>query len=148
MLLVMARLGNPEIVGQFTLALALTTPVVSLGLLVTAAIVLILGYRGTLAAVIIVVGIAKAIEAVSDIFHAFLQQHDGWTELLAPSRSKASCPSPIGLDVDYPLSRRNDRGAVIVTSNQSLGVWGDVFGDSVIAAAILERLLHHPSPSL
>jgi DNA replication protein DnaC len=30
-----------------------------------------------------------------------------------------------------------------VTSNQGLAAWGDVFGDSVIAAAILERLLHH-----
>lgn len=41
------------------------------------------------------------------------------------------------------ISRRYERGAVIVTSNQSLGAWGDVFGDSVIAAAILDRLLHH-----
>lgn len=41
------------------------------------------------------------------------------------------------------VSRRYERGAMIVTSNQSLGAWGDVFGDSVIAAAILDRLLHH-----
>jgi DNA replication protein DnaC len=32
---------------------------------------------------------------------------------------------------------------MIVTSNQSLGAWGDVFGDSVIASAILDRFLHH-----
>ena len=30
-----------------------------------------------------------------------------------------------------------------MTSNQSLGAWGDVFGDPVIATAILDRLLHH-----
>jgi len=41
------------------------------------------------------------------------------------------------------VSRRYERGALIVTSNQSLGAWGEVFGDSVIAAAILDRLLHH-----
>src|SRR5215475_3383993 len=41
------------------------------------------------------------------------------------------------------VSRRYERVAIIVTSNQSLGAWGDVFGDSVIAAAILDRLLHH-----
>lgn len=41
------------------------------------------------------------------------------------------------------ISRRYERGAVIVTSNQGLAAWGDVFGDSVIAAAILDRLLHH-----
>jgi DNA replication protein DnaC len=42
------------------------------------------------------------------------------------------------------ISRRYERGAIIVTSNQGLGAWGEVFGDSVIAAAILDRLLHHP----
>jgi DNA replication protein DnaC len=41
------------------------------------------------------------------------------------------------------ISRRYERGAIIVTSNQGLAGWGDVFGDSVIAAAILDRLLHH-----
>ena len=32
---------------------------------------------------------------------------------------------------------------MILTSNQSFGAWGDVFGDRVIATAILDRLLHH-----
>ena len=41
------------------------------------------------------------------------------------------------------VSRRYERGAIILTSNQSLGAWGEVFGDPVIAAAILDRLLHH-----
>jgi DNA replication protein DnaC len=41
------------------------------------------------------------------------------------------------------VSRRYERGAIILTSNQSLGAWGEVFGDSVIASAILDRLLHH-----
>lgn len=43
------------------------------------------------------------------------------------------------------VSRRYERGAIILTSNQSLGAWGEVFGDPVIAAAILDRLLHHSS---
>jgi DNA replication protein DnaC len=41
------------------------------------------------------------------------------------------------------ISRRYERGSVLLTSNQSLGAWGEVFGDSVIASAILDRLLHH-----
>jgi DNA replication protein DnaC len=41
------------------------------------------------------------------------------------------------------ISRRYEKGAVIITSNQSLGAWGEVFGDPVIASAILDRLLHH-----
>jgi DNA replication protein DnaC len=41
------------------------------------------------------------------------------------------------------VSRRYERGSIVITSNQSLGAWGEVFGDSVIASAILDRLLHH-----
>jgi len=41
------------------------------------------------------------------------------------------------------ISRRYERGPMILTSNQSFGAWGDVFGDRVIASAILDRLLHH-----
>lgn len=41
------------------------------------------------------------------------------------------------------VSRRYERGAIILTSNQSLGDWGEVFGYPVIATAILDRLLQH-----
>lgn len=41
------------------------------------------------------------------------------------------------------ISRRYERGPVILTSNQSFSNWGDVFGDRVIATAILDRVLHH-----
>jgi DNA replication protein DnaC len=41
------------------------------------------------------------------------------------------------------ISRRYERGSVLLTSNQSLAGWGDVFGDPIIATAILDRLLHH-----
>ena len=41
------------------------------------------------------------------------------------------------------ISRRYERGPMILTSNQSFGGWGDVFGDRVIASAILDRVLHH-----
>jgi DNA replication protein DnaC len=41
------------------------------------------------------------------------------------------------------ISRRYERGAIILTSNQSFGQWADIFGDPIIATAILDRLLHH-----
>jgi DNA replication protein DnaC len=41
------------------------------------------------------------------------------------------------------ISRRYERGPVILTSNQSFGSWGEVFGDPVLATAILDRVLHH-----
>jgi DNA replication protein DnaC len=41
------------------------------------------------------------------------------------------------------VSRRYERGAILLTSNRSIGEWGSVFGDAVVATAILDRLLHH-----
>jgi DNA replication protein DnaC len=41
------------------------------------------------------------------------------------------------------VSRRYDKGAILLTSNRSVGEWGAVFGDPVVATAILDRLLHH-----
>ena len=41
------------------------------------------------------------------------------------------------------VSRRYERGSVLITSNRSVGEWGSVFGDPVVATAILDRLLHH-----
>ena len=41
------------------------------------------------------------------------------------------------------VSRRYERGSVLITSNRSVGEWGEVFGDPVVATAILDRLLHH-----
>lgn len=41
------------------------------------------------------------------------------------------------------VSRRYEHGAMLVTSNRAVGEWGSVFGDAVVATAILDRLLHH-----
>jgi DNA replication protein DnaC len=41
------------------------------------------------------------------------------------------------------VSRRYERGSMLITSNRSVGEWGTVFSDPVVATAILDRLLHH-----
>jgi DNA replication protein DnaC len=41
------------------------------------------------------------------------------------------------------VARRYERGAMLITSNRSVVEWGSVFGDPVVATAILDRLLHH-----
>jgi len=42
------------------------------------------------------------------------------------------------------ICKRYEKGSIILTSNKGYGEWGEIFsGDSVIAAAILDRLLHH-----
>jgi DNA replication protein DnaC len=41
------------------------------------------------------------------------------------------------------ISRRYERGAMILTAHQSFGQWAEVFADPIVATAILDRLLHH-----
>lgn len=43
------------------------------------------------------------------------------------------------------ISRRYEKGALVLTSNRSFSQWNEIFGDPVIATAILDRILHHSS---
>ena len=40
------------------------------------------------------------------------------------------------------VSARYERGGIILTSNKGFGEWGELLGDTVIASAVLDRLLH------
>lgn len=107
-LVVLAKLATPPMVGEFALALAITTPIIVgaglslrsvqatdaaceylfddyliVRLLTTAAagvvivgVVWFSGYAWHTAAIILVVGLAKAFESTSDIFYGLLQQHE------------------------------------------------------------------------
>ena len=54
---------------------------------------------------------------------------------------------PIDKDSSYGffqlIAARYEKRSTIITTNQPFSKWGDVFGDSVIANAILDRLVHH-----
>jgi O-antigen/teichoic acid export membrane protein len=108
MLVVLAKLGNLEMVGQFTLGLAITAPIITftnlqlrglqatdaleqysfghyfglriistgLALVMIGAIALVSGYPWTTALIILLIGISKSIEAISDVFYGLLQQHE------------------------------------------------------------------------
>ena len=41
------------------------------------------------------------------------------------------------------VNARYEKGAMILTSNRGFKEWGEVFGDNVVATALLDRLLHH-----
>lgn len=107
-LVVLAKLGSPRMVGEFALGLAVTAPIVlfaNLGLRAFQAtdaerrydfsdylglrilttvlafatvlvVVLVSGYGGEVALVIILVGLAKCFEAISDIYYGLLQQRE------------------------------------------------------------------------
>src|SRR5882762_1589955 len=111
-LMLLAKLLQPEMVGQYALGLAIVYPVMmftnlqlravitsgsrqtrfghylSLRLLTTSiafvfifAITQVLGYRWELTAVVLMVGVAYAIETISDVYYARLQLHDRMAEI-------------------------------------------------------------------
>jgi DNA replication protein DnaC len=41
------------------------------------------------------------------------------------------------------ISRRYEQGSVLISSNRPVEEWDEIFGDQVVAAAILDRLMHH-----
>ena len=50
----------------------------------------------------------------------------------------------LGATIFFQLvSARYERGSIVLTSNKSYSDWGSIFGDPIIATAILDRLLHH-----
>ena len=50
----------------------------------------------------------------------------------------------LGATIFFQLvSARYERGSIVLSSNKSYGDWGSIFGDPIIATAILDRLLHH-----
>jgi len=38
---------------------------------------------------------------------------------------------------------RYEKGSIILTSNYNFDEWGKIFEDNVVAAAIIDRLVHH-----
>jgi O-antigen/teichoic acid export membrane protein len=108
MLVVLAKLGSPEMVGQFTLGLAVTAPIIlfsslqlrqiqttdvkqhyafadylglrllCLGLALPAILIITIkaGYRWETSVVILIIGLAKVFESISDVFQGLLQYHE------------------------------------------------------------------------
>ena len=136
MIVLLARWGTPEKVGQFGLALATTAPIVlftSLGLRrvlatdarstyrfseylglrlvtnvaaigLTALVVWAAGYRTETALVVLAMGVAKAIEATSDIVHGLFQRH-GRIDFVARSMLLRGPLSAAGLAAGFLATR-------------------------------------------
>ena len=41
------------------------------------------------------------------------------------------------------INARHERASTVLTSNKGFEEWGTVLGDEVMAAALIDRLLHH-----
>lgn len=166
MLSVLARLGSPERVGQFALALAITAPVVLFANLklravqatdinneydfgiyfalrlvtVSAALVVIAGivwwrFDSALGAVVLMMGIAKSIESVSDVLFGLLQKHERM-DRIARSQIMKGAASLVGFALVVWLTDRLLLGVMAMAL-----VWGCilVFYDLPNAARILRQ---------
>ena len=51
-------------------------------------------------------------------------------------------PSEDAASLFQVISRRYQKGSIILTTNRNVAAWGDIFTDTTIAAAMLDRLLH------
>jgi DNA replication protein DnaC len=67
------------------------------------------------------------------------------TEVGAGSQARGYLPVvPDGGSLFFQLvNARYEKGAMILTSNRGFAEWGEIFGDPVVATALLDRLLHH-----
>ncbi|WP_414586018.1 oligosaccharide flippase family protein [Scytonema sp. PCC 10023] len=152
MLIVMAKLGSPEMVGQFTLGLAITAPVImftnlqlravqatdakkqylfrdylglrligtGLALLVIIGIIITAGYRWQTSLVILLVGLAKAFESISDVFYGLMQQYERMDRIA------------ISLMIKGPVSLLLLGMGVYISGNLVWGVLGLVFAWAAI----------------
>lgn len=52
-------------------------------------------------------------------------------------------PNYSGDDFFEVISKRYEKGSIIITSNKSLEQWGDIFADNILSSAIIDRVVHH-----
>jgi O-antigen/teichoic acid export membrane protein len=175
MLVVLAKLGTPEMVGQFALGLAITAPVVmfsnlelravqatdatrryrfgdylalrligtALALVVILGIVFVTGYRGETALVILVVGLAKAFESISDLFYGLFLQRER-VDCMAKSMLLKAPLSLIGLTLGVYLTHSVVVGVVALAL-----VWALLLiGYDVRTGARILRASYPASPDL
>ena len=41
------------------------------------------------------------------------------------------------------ISKRYEKGSVIITTNKNFEEWGNIFADNILASAIIDRVVHH-----
>jgi len=67
-----------------------------------------------------------------------------WTPLLVVDEVGYIPFDPAAANLMFSLvSSRYERASLIVTSNKPFSAWGEIFGDEVVAAAMIDRLVHH-----
>jgi O-antigen/teichoic acid export membrane protein len=153
MVVVLAKLGTAEMLGQFALGLAVAAPVflltnlslrevlatdacaehpvgdylalrlagTAVGVLAVAGVAALVPYRGETRAVIVVVGVLKAIEGISDILYGLMQRHER-TDLIAGSVARRGVLGILALAAGVHLSGSVVGGLLLVAVGWALVV--------------------------
>ena len=96
-------------------------------------------YRTTLAELVDALNKARREDRLADKLRFFTR-----TALLIVDEIGYVSIDPDGANLFFQLvNARYEKGAMILTSNRGFAEWGELFGDPVVAAALLDRLLHH-----
>nr|BAH89570.1 ISChy4 transposition helper protein [uncultured bacterium] len=96
-------------------------------------------YRATLADLIVALGQAEREGRLADKIRFYMR-----AALLIVDEIGYLPITPGGANLFFQLvNARYEKGAMILTSNRGFAEWGEVFGDPVVATALLDRLLHH-----
>ena len=170
MLVALAKLGSPEMVGQFALGLAIAAPVMmfaslkmrlvqatdakheyqfgdyfglrlittTLALLIITGIVLVAGYHRETTLVILTVGVAKALESISDVFYGLLQRYDRM-DFIAKSMMIKGPLSLVALSVGVYLTGRVFWGTIGLVVTWALTLIGyDIRSGALILKHVLQ----------
>ena len=96
-------------------------------------------YRTTLAQLVDALNKARREDRLADKLRFFTR-----TALLIVDEIGYVSIDPDGANLFFQLvNARCEKGAMILTSNRGFAEWGELFGDPVVATALLDRLLHH-----
>lgn len=111
-------------------------------------------------------GIALGIKACQQGYPTLFDTATGWVQRLGQAHRTGTLPEQLRRLKRYKLliidelgylpfdaeaanllfqliANRYEQGSVLVTSNMAFGRWGEVFGDDVVASAMIDRLVHH-----
>ena len=172
-LILIARLGDPETVGRYSLGLAIAAPIImfanlqlrsvqatdarerfafadylgvrllttTLALLIIAGIVLAVPrYHGQVGWIILAVGLAKAVESISDVYYGLFQQHERMDRVAISLILKGPL-SLLGLGLCFYLSRDILWGALGLAAVWTVLLLGyDVWNGSRILHALGRRV--------
>ena len=81
--------------------------------------------------------------ALEGRWHTTMRFWNGPQLLIVDELGYLPLPAEAASHLFQVVSRRYEHGSIILTTNRGIASWGEIFDDTTVAAAILDRLLHH-----